>query len=51
VHEENVRRFEKLLEAETDPSKQTLLKQLLAEEWKQLQHPPNRIHDEGGNDP
>jgi hypothetical protein len=47
VHEENVRRFEKLIETETDPSKLTLLQQLLAEEWKQLQHPPNRPHDEG----
>lgn len=47
VHEENVRRFEKLLEKETDPSKLTLLKQLLAEELKQLQQPPDRPNNEG----
>lgn len=46
VHEENIRRFEKLLDTETDPGKLTLLKQLLAEEWKQLQDPPVRPQEE-----
>ena len=40
VHEENIRRFEKRLEAETDPDTRSILRKLLAEEWKQLELPP-----------
>ncbi|OBQ57818.1 hypothetical protein [Mesorhizobium erdmanii] len=48
VHEENVRRFEKRLETETDLGQRTLLRELLAEEWKQLRHPLEAPDDEAG---
>lgn len=40
VHEENVCRFEKCLEAKTDPDKRSVLRKLLVEEWMQLEHLP-----------
>jgi len=41
VHEENIRRFQRRLEAETDPDKRSILRTLLVEEWKQLEHLPD----------
>ena len=40
VHLENIRNFEKQIEAETDPVKRAMLVQLLAEEWARKLTPP-----------
>lgn len=47
IHEENIRRYRKLLETERDEETRNIIRKLLAEE--ESKHPPSRQKGPGGN--